>query len=130
MRQQRIVRLAAVIFGTGAVDHTVHAQPLQLSGLASAVSHLDSANVFGVRRNPAGMDFDLAILNLRSKRGPDRRRAPVTMHIPVGAQGAQETASLTEGEGKPDFFRERTKGVKHGAPAAACFLRSLHLCTN
>src|ERR1700733_15799621 len=130
MRQQRIVRLAAVIFGTGAVDHTVHAQPLQLSGLASAVSHLDSANVFGVRRNPAGMDFDLAILNLRSKRGPDRRRDPVTMHIPVGAHVAQETASLTERERTPDLLREGPKGVNYSAPATACFFRGLPLRAN
>src|ERR1700735_1748708 len=130
IRQQGIVRLAAVTFGTGAGDHPVHAQPLKLSGLAGAVSHFDSLGVFGICLDAAGMDFDLSVLNLRSKRGADRRRDPVTMHIPVGAHVAQETASLTKREGTPDFLREGTKGVNHGAPAAACFFRGLPLRAN
>src|SRR5208282_1978118 len=114
IRQQRIVHLAAITFGTGAVDHTVDAQLLKSPGYAVAVIHVDTVHIFGVPLDATRMDLDLAMLNLRREPGTDRGRDAMTMHIPVGAHVAQEPASLFEREGTPDFLRERTKGVDDG----------------
>jgi hypothetical protein len=101
-----------------------------LPGLALAVCHVDSVEVFGVRLDPAAMDFDLAILDLRSKPSADHWRYPVTMHIPIRPDVPQEPSSLRERQGTPDFLRERTKRLDHSAPVAARSVRGFHLVAN
>jgi hypothetical protein len=114
----------------GAVDHAVHAKAIEVSGLAVAVSHIDSVDVFGVRGNSPGMGLDLAVLYLRGKPRADCWRYAVAMHIPIGADVTQEAPPLLQRKGAPDFLREWTKRVNHRSPSTSCSFRCFYLRAN
>src|ERR1035441_4225238 len=105
--------LPVVPLGPRTVDDPVYVEPLRFAGLAFAVRHVDSVDIFQVFCDPALMRLDPTGHRFRRKQGADLRRDAMTMHIPVRPQVTKKSLLVRTRKRAPNVLRERTKRVDH-----------------